>query len=743
MNNKDKLIILVLHEDDDVYSKLAGCLDTLEEDLNRLYFKKKNSSSCKLECRRFHTIDKFAAVIEKEVLGDFGELPLILVISDLKARPTQDSEPVVLVDQNLSRDTFADSLSAEFLEKSFVGGEKCSFIRWLRRLLPAIPLVVLSDEEVNLTFSELPGARFEFVSSDRLDDSAEFVPVLLRFLLRHWQTPFWNQLKEHAILGHDTWFCPGHNKGSALIRSNFVEDFGRRFAPNSGLALSADVSISIGELGDLSEPLQPGTMRSAMSNSAQVFGASLTLYSTNGTSTANKVMLMALLRPGDVVVVTRDCHKSIHQAIVVSGATPFYIDPYFNHELGIWCPVSINQIKSAFHELSQLGIEARALILSTCTYEGILYPVNEIARLCDKKGILLYADEAWLPHGRFHPFYCRCDLSQNRFNALGTGDGEGAHCVVQSTHKVLSALSQGSMVHIGQPFVQCFDRSRKPQFEWLQRRFETIEVFYEYLADVNRYWLTTSPNYPIIASLDCATAQMAGEGISVVGKMLEHAKILRDSLGDAAVTMEDIVGTKKVEFEDYLLDPLKLAVGVKTGEDHAEAVLCALNESFIRWDKSEFTNGKHVGGHVFFIVLAGTTVGNRKRLKITFNDLRDHIGWNSDKKVACKVRPVTSGQVEFVPREAHYAIGEFVTLQEAENRVACQMLVPYPPGIPVVLPGLRIGKAEIRQITRIANADPMKVHGLLRKSGQYLVRVLTSEEERNGLNRLNLHTSES
>ncbi|MEQ8212226.1 MAG: aminotransferase class I/II-fold pyridoxal phosphate-dependent enzyme [Lacipirellulaceae bacterium] len=317
--------------------------------------------------------------------------------------------------------------------------------------------MILTSGGVNTaSFASVPGACLEILHRDALQNPAEVVNVLVRCLSDRWSTPFWDRLKRHAIIGNDTWFCPGHNKGNAYARSPFIGDFGELFAPAGGLALSSDVSVSIQDLGDLSEPLQSTPMNAVMKKSADTFGAAFTLYSTNGTSTSNNVMLMALLRPGDVILVDRNCHKSVHQAIVIAGALPVYLHSAYNADLGIWLPVSIKEIGSSIQRMEKAKMLPRMLILTSCTYEGAMYPVSKIADLCNRHGVLFYADEAWLPYGRFHPAYMTNDGSSARFNALGTGDGDGAHIVVQSTHKMLSALSQASMIHIGQAFVECF-----------------------------------------------------------------------------------------------------------------------------------------------------------------------------------------------------------------------------------------------------------------------------------------------
>src|SRR6185295_13986776 len=145
--------------------------------------------------------------------------------------------------------------------------------------------------------------------------------------------------------------------------------------------------------------------------------------------------------------------------------------------------------------------------------------VFELAQMVHDRGVLLQADEAWFPYGRFHPYYASgAGTSAGRYNALDSN----ADFSVHSAHKALAAFSQASMLHVGTHFKELLEEP-DPNFGWLKDRFKTFEEFEHRLIENLSYWLSTSPHYPMIASLDAATSQMSIEGGSLIGSLLRHA----------------------------------------------------------------------------------------------------------------------------------------------------------------------------------------------------------------------------
>ena len=217
---------------------------------------------------------------------------------------------------------------------------------------------------------------------------------------------------------------------------------------------------------------------------AKAFGARRTFFATNGTSTANKVIFQTLLAPGEKLLLDRNCHKSVHHGVVLSGAHPIYLDSSLNRKYGLYGPVP----KKTLLEAIRQHPDAQALILTSCTYDGLRYDLAPIVEAAHDKGIKVIVDEAWYGFARFHPEF--------RPTALEAG----ADYATQSTHKVLSAFSQASMIHVNDP------------------------GFREHLFRENfNMHTSTSPQYALIASLDVARKQAVMEGYKLLSRTLELA----------------------------------------------------------------------------------------------------------------------------------------------------------------------------------------------------------------------------
>src|SRR6266513_1442587 len=308
------------------------------------------------------------------------------------------------------------------------------------------------------------------------------------------RTPFYDPLKHYVWMAKDQWHTPGHSSGESLRGSPWVNDFYDFMGEH---VFDADLSVSVPMLDSLMEP--KGVIAEAQAMAAKAFGARRTYFATNGTSTANKVILQTLLAPGEKLLLDRNCHKSVHHGVVLSGANPVYLDSALNRKYGLYGPVPkkllLNSVKK--HP------DAQALILTSCTYDGLRYDLAPIIEAAHAKGIKVIIDEAWYGFARFHPEF--------RPTALEAG----ADYATQSTHKVLSAFSQASMIHVN-------DRD-----------------FREHLFRENfNMHTSTSPQYGLIASLDVARKQAVMEGYKLLSRTLELASEARALINSTKVTID-------------------------------------------------------------------------------------------------------------------------------------------------------------------------------------------------------------
>lgn len=606
---------------------------------------------------------------------------------------------------------------------------------WFRTFLPAIPKVVLTRP--GHPDVALPARRWTKKRAYVLEHPAKYHERIVHLFKSFWMPRFWSVLKQYVKTKAGTnWHTPGHSGGSAFASSPFMKGFHEAFG---SMIFRSDLSVSVEMLGDLSSPEAHTPLSEAQRLSSEIFGTALSSYVTNGTSTSNKAMLMTLLKPGETVLVDRNCHKSVHHAIVMSGATPHYLPARWNGALGVWGPVALKDIA---HELEVSS--PRLLILTTCTYEGVLYPVWEIARLCERAGVLFYADEAWAAHLNFHPYYTYAESGTGmtmRYNAVN--EDSGAHFAVQSTHKTMAAFSQASMIHVSTRFKTLLEEDASPQYRWLLRRFAlhghgSYEKFTHDLREFLRYWHSTSPHYPFLATLDIAGVQMRLEGAKLLDERLKWTAQFRKRVAAACgrpedecfAGLEEIAGDGADWFGDgYLKDPLKIVMTFKS------RVAChtfrkALLKAHIQWEKASSTT-------ILFLVTAGTVEEHFEELFRVCRLNRTLIGRPGHLNRKSQIEQITnnsvSGQPVVLPHTAALCDGELVPIGESEGRIASQFLVPYPPGIPVFIPGLRITRSMVRIVEDVvASEGPSAVHGLFCRGGHapYYVEVLNRGEEK-------------
>ena len=611
---------------------------------------------------------------------------------------------------------------------------------WLSLYFPGVPKLILRPSP-DYVFPEPPPPDFI------IEDAAPFHPTRpdaakIRVCYRSlWEPRFWHALQDY-VAGEpaDSWHTPGHNAGNAFKRSPFLRNVYQAYSP---MSFRSDLSVSVDHLGDLSTPEAHSPLADAQRMSADIFGAAQSRYITNGTTTSNKAMLMTLLRPGETVLVDRNCHKSVHHAVVTAGAIPVYLPAHFNNRLGLWAPVSLAELNRFINAPRTPEKKPRMLVLTTCTYEGVLYPVWEIGRLCEAAGILFYADEAWAPYLRFHPFYTskknngqECPFSLHRYNATcATG---GAHVAVQSTHKALAAFSQASMIHISHRFNAVLENGGE-QWHWLQKRFGLNGVgsrdkFNHDLDEILRYYHSTSPNYPMMATLDCAGIHMRLDGLRLIEDRLRWisafklrvARLCGLPVSDCFVELPGIVGAEHAQQftrDGYLHDPMKMLISCK-GKAACNELKALLRYRRIQWEKSTPVT-------IQFLVTIGTFEDHFEDLFEAIKRGREFIGPpDSDAFKGANFTNALGGQPVVLPHDAALCDGELVPLEQSKGRICAQLLVPYPPGIPVFIPGLQITAQMVSLVRRVIDTEGADaVHGLFVKDGKHCVEVLRDDEK--------------
>jgi arginine decarboxylase len=455
----------------------------------------------------------------------------------------------------------------------------------------------------------------------------------------------------------------------------------------------ADLSVSVPMLDSLMEP--KGVIAEAQAMAAKAFGARRTYFATNGTSTANKVILQTLLAPGEKLLLDRNCHKSVHHGVVLSGAHPVYLDSALNRKYGLYGPVPKKILLSSIKEHP----DAQALILTSCTYDGLRYDLAPVIDAAHAKGIKVIIDEAWYGFARFHPEF--------RPTALEAG----ADYATQSTHKVLSAFSQASMIHINDP------------------------GFREHLFRENfNMHTSTSPQYGLIASLDVARKQAMMEGYKLLSRTLELASEVRNLINSTRVfrvlELDDLL-PDEVRHDGIRLDPTKVTIDVSGCGYTVDDLQKLLFERYnIQVEKSTFNT-------LTLLLTIGTTRSKVSRLYDAL--MRIAREKRTPRRLVQTHEIPAFTRLRYLPRDAYYCGGELVPVFDERERVngklagriCADQIVPYPPGIPVLVPGQLVTSRIVDYIAGLLHSHKrMEMHGVVHEGYLPCIRVLKPEEEK-------------
>jgi len=446
----------------------------------------------------------------------------------------------------------------------------------LRRLRPELDVYLLSDREVEKIAGDpnAKGVRRVFYA---VEEMLELHLAVLEGVYARYETPFFDNLKKYARRPIGTFHALPIARGKSVFKSDWIRDFGEFYGLNLFLAES---SATTGGLDSLLEPT--GNIKRSQEMAARAFGADHVFFVTNGTSTSNKMAVQALLAPGDIAVVDRNCHKSHHYGMVLSGAQPYYVEAFPMTEYSMYGAVPLATIKRALLTLKAEGRLQRLklLDLTNCTFDGHMYNVRRVMEEClaIKPDLIFLWDEAWSGFARFSPFlrprtamgaaeeiedWLRDPASLKAFEAqkaqLGDNPGDDALLAARlipdprlvrlrvyqtnSTHKSMSAIRQGSMLLV-----------KDVDFHTVAAQFR--EAVFTHAS--------TSPNQQLIASLDVARRQMELEGYGLVMNAIEIALKIRRSVNEhkliskyfKALDADDMIpkSYRQSGFEGYIRD---------------------------------------------------------------------------------------------------------------------------------------------------------------------------------------------
>ena len=631
-----------------------------------------------------------------------------------------------------------------------------------------------------------------------VEEPIELHLAILEGVRMRYETPFFDNLKHYAQRPISTFHALPIARGKSVFRSDWIRDMGQFYGRNLFLAES---SATTGGLDSLLEPT--GNIKRAQEKAARAFGADHCYFITNGTSTSNKIVLMAIAQPGEIIVVDRNCHKSHHYGAVLGGLQPYYVEAYPMKAYSMYGAVPLRAIKEALLKLKAEGKlnRVRAVDLTNCTFDGHVYNTRRVMQEClaIKPDLVFLFDEAWFGFAHWSPFLrprtamgaaaymekwisdpASIEAYEKQQQALGDNPSNEQLLETQlipdprkvrlrvyqtnSTHKSMSAIRQGSMV-----LVKDVD-------------FYAIEP---QLHEAIFTHSTTSPNQQLIASMDVARRQMELEGYGLVSNAIQMALDIRHqvnthpiiskyfrTLGADEMVPEEF---RNSGFKDYLtpgtnwsdaalavrddeffLDPTRITLVCGTaGFDGTQFKNMLADKYDIQLNKtsrnsillqSNINNTRSDVAQLIHVLLEISTKiehdlsrsgeeGARQfaeRVNSFMTDVPDlpnfshfHESYRQDVDgVAVEGDIRTAFFQSWNPDNSEY-VGLFSEecdrrLKEGPPMVSAKLVIPYPPGFPILVPGQVISKEIIDFMRKL---DVKEVHGYEASRGLQLLKL--------------------
>jgi arginine decarboxylase len=696
---------------------------------------------------------------DMEVVGGFTYVDVSMVAN----QAARASAFIVSIDDEEINEEGPESKAIEDLRR---------FIRETRNRNADIPIFLFGETRTsqhipNEILKELHG--FIHMFEDTPDFVARYIIREANKYMGSLAPPFFKALVHYANDGSYSWHCPGHSGGVAFLKSPVGQMFHQFFGENM---LRADVCNAVDELGQLLD--HTGPVAASERNAARIFNADHLFFVTNGTSTSNKIVWHSAVATDDIVLVDRNCHKSVLHAIMMTGTVPIFLQPTRN-QLGIigpipkheFSPESIRRKILANPLVKDKTARPQVMTITQSTYDGVLYNVETIKESLGDFVENLHFDEAWLPHATFHPLY-------HEMHAIGENRPRSKSTMVfstQSTHKLLAGLSQASQILVQEP---------------LDHKLDTHRFNESYLMHTS-----TSPQYAIIASCDVAAAMMEQPGGRAlveesISEALDFRRAMRkvdDEFGDS--WWFRVWGPKSFEHvgagrrEDWILGPRDAwhgFEGVETGFNMLDPIKATLitpglgmDGGFSPWGIPASLVTKYLSEHgvvvektglySFFVMFTiGITKGRWNSLvtelqqfkadydanqplwrvmpefvakfpayeRVGLRDLAQQIHEEYQRHDVARVTMdmyLSVMEPAMKPSDAFECLAhrkvDRVQIDELEGRITTMLVTPYPPGIPLLIPGERFNRTIVEYLKFVRTFNDRfpgfstDVHGLV------------------------------
>ncbi|NDJ22219.1 aminotransferase class I/II-fold pyridoxal phosphate-dependent enzyme [Nostoc sp. B(2019)] len=467
-------------------------------------------------------------------------------------------------------------------------------------------------------------------------------------MLNQNQTPLLDALKANAARPHAPFYTPGHKQGKGISQ------------PLADLLGKTVFRADLTELADLDNLFAPqGVIQESQQLAAEAFGASQTWFLVNGSTCGVEAAILATCGAGDKIILPRNVHSSAIAGLILSGAMPIFVNPEYDPVLDIAHSITPSAVQSAL----QQHPDAKAVLAVYPTYYGVCGDLSAIAHITHQYNIPLLVDEAHGAHFAFHP--------ELPTPALACG----ADLTVQSIHKVLGALTQASMLHI---------QGNRIDSDRISKALQLVQ--------------STSPSYLLLASLDAARQQMALYGNMLMSGTLQLAQEARTRISQVSGLSTPLACREGVSSSGFIaLDQTRLTVTV------SNLGLTGFEADEILDEKLGITAEFSSIQHLTFIISLGNTHADIEQLVQGFTTLAKYHQTNLTLRTPiCQNLVSTMGYSwHFSPREAFFAVSETLPLAKTSDRICTETVCPYPPGIPVLMPGEIITKPVLDYLQQI------------------------------------------
>lgn len=475
------------------------------------------------------------------------------------------------------------------------------------------------------------------------------------------KAPLYEAVVKYIKRGMIPFHMPGHTSGKGAPKT-LKRLFGERF-----------FDFDLTEVSGLDYLHHAhGVIREAENLASELYGTKATIFLVNGTTAGIQAMILASVRRGEKIIIGRNSHRSVIGGVILAGAVPVFVNPDFNEEFGVITNISPESVKLAIKE----NPEAKAVLMTTPNYYGFQGRVRDVIEISHKSGMCALVDEA---HGAHFPFNDKFPKSAIYL---------GADYVTQSAHKTLPTLTQTSYLHVV---------SEKGDVDRIEQILSVIE--------------SSSPSYIFMTAMDIVRREMAVNGKKMWDWAIEIANYAREQISKLEgfkVTSERIMNGKDIN----AFDPIKLTINVQELGYSGFEFEAFLNKNNIEIELADLQN-------VLLFVTAGTTKHDVDRLISVLRKV-PRKGERSKVKMPRFPEECTFA---LTPNEAFNRRYERLTLRDSVGRVSWGVVAPYPPGIPVLVPGMIVNKKHVNYIEEVSARGGL-VQGAIKFDNSIKIRVV-------------------